>query len=50
MHGIPIVEVVSKTGTPSDAPLNEAMVEQGIAVNSGKYDGLDDGRVQEARH
>jgi len=40
MHGIPIVEVVSKTGTPSDAPLKEAMVEQGVAVNSGKYDGL----------
>ncbi|NNK07890.1 MAG: leucine--tRNA ligase [Myxococcales bacterium] len=40
MHGIPIVEVVSKTGTPSDASLKEAMVEQGVAVNSGKYDGL----------
>jgi len=39
-HGIPIIEVVSKTGTASEAPLVEAMVEQGIAVNSGKYDGL----------
>jgi leucyl-tRNA synthetase len=39
-HGIPIVEVVSKTGKPSDAPLTEAMVEPGIAVNSGQYDGL----------
>ena len=40
MHGIPIVEVVSKTGTPSEFPLKEAMVEQGVAVNSGKYDGM----------
>ena len=39
-HGIPIVEVVSKTGTPSESPLSEAVVEPGIAVNSGKYDGL----------
>jgi len=39
-HGIPIIEVVSKSGTPSHARLNEAMVEPGIAVNSGKYDGL----------
>jgi leucyl-tRNA synthetase len=39
-HGIPIIEVVSKTGAPADAPLSEAMVEQGVAVNSGKYDGL----------
>ena len=39
-HGIPIIEVVSKTGAPSDAPLKEAMVEQGVGVNSGKYDGL----------
>ncbi|NNE18884.1 MAG: leucine--tRNA ligase [Myxococcales bacterium] len=39
-HGIPIVQVVSKTGTPSEVPLTEAMVEQGVGVNSGKYDGL----------
>ena len=39
-HGIPIVEVVSRSGKPSDAPLAEAMVEPGTAVNSGKYDGL----------
>ncbi len=39
-HGIPIIEVVSKTGAASEAPLAEAMVEQGIALNSGKYDGL----------
>ena len=39
-HGIPIVEVVSKTGVPRGAPLQEAMVGAGIAVNSGKYDGL----------
>ena len=39
-HGIPIIEVVSKTGTPSASPLSEAMVEPGVAVNSGTYDGL----------
>jgi leucyl-tRNA synthetase len=39
-HGIPIIEVVSKTGAPAETPLSEAMVEQGVAVNSGKYDGL----------
>jgi leucyl-tRNA synthetase len=39
-YGIPIIEVVSKTGKPSKAPLAEAMVEPGVAVNSGKYDGL----------
>jgi leucyl-tRNA synthetase len=40
-HGIPIIEVVSKTGTPSREPLREAMVESGVGVNSGKYDGLE---------
>ncbi len=40
VHHIPIVEVVSETGKPSSAPLKEAMVAPGIAVNSGKYDGL----------
>jgi leucyl-tRNA synthetase len=39
-QGIPIIEVVSKTGRPSQSPLTEAMAEAGIAVNSGKYDGL----------
>jgi leucyl-tRNA synthetase len=39
-HGIPIVEVVSKSGKPSAEPLEEAMVESGVAVNSGEYDGL----------
>ena len=47
-HGIPIVEVVSKTGTPIEVPMKEAMVEQGVAVNSGKYDGLKTRGVQEA--
>ena len=40
-HGIPILEVVSKSGRPSREPLAEAMVAPGIAVNSGKYDGLE---------
>ena len=39
-HGIPIVEVVSKTGAPSQTPLVEAMIAPGTAVNSGQYDGL----------
>ncbi len=38
--GIPIVEVVSRTGEPSPEPLAEAMVDEGVAVNSGPYDGL----------
>ncbi|HJL14817.1 MAG TPA: leucine--tRNA ligase [Sandaracinaceae bacterium LLY-WYZ-13_1] len=37
---IPIVEVVSPDGTPSDGPLTEAYVEPGVAVKSGDYDGL----------
>ncbi len=40
-HGIPVVEVVSKTGKPSSAPLEAAMTEPGLAVNSGPYDGLE---------
>ncbi len=39
-HGIPIIEVVSESGQPRSAPLEQAMVAPGIAVNSGKYDGL----------
>ena len=38
-YGIPIVEVVSKSGKPT-GELKEAMVDEGVAVNSGKYDGL----------
>ncbi len=40
VHGIPIIEVVSKTGTASEGGPTEAMVEPGVAVNSGQYDGL----------
>ena len=39
-HGIPIVEVVSPDGKASRKPLAEASVAPGVAVNSGKYDGL----------
>lgn len=39
-HGLPIREVVSKDGNPSREPLEEAMIEEGIAVNSGPYNGL----------
>ena len=39
-HGIPILEVVSKNGKPTDGGLKGAMVEAGIAVHSGSYDGL----------
>ncbi len=40
-HGIPIIEVVSTSGQPSRKPLKEAMIAPGIAVNSGKYEGLE---------
>ncbi len=36
--GLPIVQVVSRDGTPHE--LTEAFVEEGIAVNSGEFDGL----------
>lgn len=35
---LPVIQVVSKNGKPHE--LKEAYVEEGIAVNSGKYDGL----------
>ncbi|MEM1413838.1 MAG: leucine--tRNA ligase, partial [Myxococcota bacterium] len=38
--GIPIVEVVSAKGEASPEPLAEAFTAHGIAVNSGKYDGM----------
>jgi leucyl-tRNA synthetase len=38
--GIPIVEVVSATGVARTEPLAEAFVDEGLAVNSGSYDGL----------
>ncbi len=37
--GLPIVEVVSPDGK-SHAPLNEAFTRQGIAINSGRFNGL----------
>lgn len=37
-YNIPIIQVVSVEGTPHDLP--EAFTEEGIAVNSGKYNGL----------
>ena len=36
---IPIIQVVSKDGKPHE--LNEAYVEEGIAINSGAYNGLE---------
>ncbi|MEC7525642.1 MAG: leucine--tRNA ligase [Myxococcota bacterium] len=38
-YDIPIVEVVSASGEPTEGGLSEAMVEPGLAVNSGEYDG-----------
>jgi leucyl-tRNA synthetase len=38
--GIPVIEVVSATGTPRTEPLEAAFTEHGVAVNSGAYDGL----------
>lgn len=37
---IPIVEVVSVTGEPTDGELEAAMTSHGKAVNSGDYDGM----------
>jgi len=45
--GIPIIEVVSRSGRTSDIPLQEAMIEHGVAVNSGKYDGLETAEFKE---
>lgn len=38
--GLPIVQVVSRDGRPSDRPLQKADPEDGVAVNSGPFDGL----------
>jgi leucyl-tRNA synthetase len=38
-YGLPIIEVVSPDGTPSDA-LASAYTDDGIAVRSGEFDGL----------
>ena len=37
---IPIIEVVSESGEATGKPLESAMVGEGVAVNSGAYDGL----------
>ncbi|MBN8613626.1 MAG: leucine--tRNA ligase [Deltaproteobacteria bacterium] len=38
--GIDVIRVVGKDASEKDAPLASAFVEEGIAVNSGAYDGL----------
>ncbi|MCE1228892.1 MAG: leucine--tRNA ligase [Firmicutes bacterium] len=38
--GIPVIQVVSADGKLIEDDMTEAMVEQGVAVNSGPYDGL----------
>jgi leucyl-tRNA synthetase len=37
---LPIVQVVSRDGRPSPQPMTQADVEDGVAVNSGQFDGL----------
>jgi len=39
--GIPVLQVVSPDGTRITGEMAEAMTEEGVAVNSGAYDGLD---------
>ncbi|MGE0788638.1 MAG: leucine--tRNA ligase [Sandaracinaceae bacterium] len=39
-YGIPIIEVVSRAGEASQEPLTAAMTDEGVAVNSGRYDGM----------
>jgi leucyl-tRNA synthetase len=38
--GLPIVRVVGKNASEAAAPLETAFVDEGVAVNSGAYDGL----------
>ncbi|MBX7193740.1 MAG: leucine--tRNA ligase [Sandaracinaceae bacterium] len=38
--GIEVIRVVAKAPSEMDAPLTVAFVEEGVAVNSGAYDGL----------
>jgi leucyl-tRNA synthetase len=38
--GLPIVQVVSRDGTPAAGPMTRADAEDGVAVNSGEFDGL----------
>jgi leucyl-tRNA synthetase len=37
---IPVIQVVSKDGSRIDGDMPEALIEEGVAVNSGLYDGL----------
>jgi leucyl-tRNA synthetase len=37
---LPIVQVVSRDGRPAAAPMTQADAEDGVAVNSGEFDGL----------
>ena len=39
LFNLPITEVISKTGSPTGA-LKEAFLEEGIVVNSGKFNGI----------
>ena len=39
-YDIPIIEVVSKSGKPTDGGIKSAMAARGKALNSGEYDGL----------
>ena len=39
-HGLPVVEVSSPTGTPSETPLQEAYTGPGVLVGSGEHTGL----------
>ncbi len=38
--GLPIVQVVSRDGKPAAGPMTQADAEDGVAVNSGEFDGL----------
>jgi leucyl-tRNA synthetase len=38
--GLPIVRVVAANASDASAPLERAMIDDGVGVNSGKYDGL----------
>ena len=40
-YDLPIVEVIKNPENHNDSPLNEAYTEQGIMINSGEFNGLD---------
>ncbi|HTP97646.1 MAG TPA: leucine--tRNA ligase, partial [Burkholderiales bacterium] len=47
-YGLPIKDVIKPAGGDLERPLQNAYVEYGVCINSGKYDGLDYERAVDA--